>query len=55
MVRGQSRAECQAALEELCRLLGARPTLPPSDRIGPGWVARAQATAPATKGEGRQA
>lgn len=55
MVRGGTQDECQAALDRLCRLLGARPTLPPSDRIGPGWVARAQATAPVVKGEGRQA
>lgn len=53
MVRGQTRAERQAALDELCRLLGARPTNPPSDRIGPGWVARATATTPTGKGEGR--
>ena len=53
MVRGQTRDECQKALDRLCRLLDAVPTNPPSDRIGPGWVARAQATAPTPKGEGR--
>lgn len=53
MVRGASRDECQQALDELCRLLGARPTNPPTDRVGPGWVARAQAAAPTVKGEGR--
>ncbi|MFI2349715.1 hypothetical protein ACH492_22210 [Streptomyces sp. NPDC019443] len=53
MVRGQTRDECQAALDRLCRLLGATPTNPPTDRVGPGWVARAQAAAPANEGEGR--
>ena len=53
MVRGQTRDECQQALDRLCRLLDATPTNPPSDCIGPGWVARATATAPAGKGGGR--
>ncbi|MFD9223795.1 hypothetical protein ACFWDI_28280 [Streptomyces sp. NPDC060064] len=55
MVRGRTQQECQQALDRLCRLLEATPTLPPSDRVGPGWVARATATAPAAKGEGRGA
>lgn len=41
MVRATTREQCALALAELCRLLGAEPTLPPTDRIGPGWVARA--------------
>jgi hypothetical protein len=53
MIRSSSRAECQRELDALCRLLGARPTVGPSDRLGPGWVARAVKTpeAPAV-GEG---
>ena len=43
MIRGRTRTECQAALDRLCRLLGAVPTVLPTDRIGPGWVARAVA------------
>ncbi|MEU0991292.1 hypothetical protein [Streptomyces sp. NPDC005953] len=54
MVRGQTRHECQAALERLCRLLNAVPTNPPSDIIGPGWVARARGDAPSTTGENPQ-
>ncbi|MGW7053114.1 hypothetical protein [Streptomyces sp. NPDC054887] len=41
MVRGRTREQCQAALDELCRLLGAEPTMRPTDAVGPGWVARA--------------
>ena len=54
MVRGQTRAECQQALDRLCRLLDAVPTNPPTDTIGPGWVARATAAAPAGEGQGRE-
>lgn len=54
MVRGSSREECQAELDRLCDLLGAEPTLRPSDCVGGGWIARA---VPATKapadGDGR--
>ena len=55
MVRGATREECQAGLDELCQLLGAAPTLGPSSAVGPGWVARAvrKPTAPAAVGEGR--
>lgn len=41
MVRGSTRAECQRELDALCAALGAVPTVGPSDRLGPGWVARA--------------
>lgn len=41
MVRGRTRALCQEALDRLCAALGARPTMLPSDAVGPGWVARA--------------
>jgi hypothetical protein len=53
MVRGSTAAECQQALDELCRLLGAVPTILPTDRHGSGWLARAVVTpkAPAV-GEG---
>jgi len=53
MVRGSTAAECQRALDELCRLLGAVPTILPTDRHGAGWLARAIPTpkAPAV-GEG---
>jgi hypothetical protein len=50
MIRGRTRAECQAALDRLCRLLGARPTIGPSDRLGDGWVARAVGTPEALAG-----
>ncbi|WP_327300396.1 hypothetical protein [Streptomyces goshikiensis] len=41
MVRGGTREQCQRALDELCRLVGARPTILPTDRHGAGWIARA--------------
>ncbi|MGW2177703.1 hypothetical protein ACWCXX_06305 [Streptomyces sp. NPDC001732] len=42
MIRGRTEAECAAALERLCRLLGAVPTILPTDRLGSsGWLARA--------------
>lgn len=41
MLRGRTEAECRRELERLCRLLGARPTMLPTDRLGDGWVARA--------------
>ncbi|MET9517434.1 hypothetical protein [Streptomyces sp. NPDC002994] len=43
MIRAGSREQCAERLAELCRLLGAVPTLRPTDCIGPGWVARATA------------
>ncbi|WP_344492000.1 hypothetical protein [Streptomyces enissocaesilis] len=53
MVRGRSQAECAEALARLCRLLGAVPTLRPTDRIGPGWVARAVGPVVAREKAGR--
>jgi hypothetical protein len=47
MVRGSTRAVCQAALDSLCAALGARPTMLPSDAVGNGWIARAVPTAKA--------
>ncbi|MER7046764.1 hypothetical protein [Streptomyces jumonjinensis] len=44
MVRGRTESECARELDRLCHLLGARPTMRPSDRVGPGWVARAVRT-----------
>ncbi|MCX4626042.1 hypothetical protein [Streptomyces sp. NBC_01443] len=41
MVRGSSAAECQRALDELCRLLGAVVTTGPAQAGGSRWVARA--------------
>ena len=41
MVRGSSREACQRELDRLCELLGARPTMRPTDGTGRGWVARA--------------
>lgn len=55
MVRGETREDCQAALDELCQLLQAVPTMRPSDVIGPGWVARAVRAATAPAGESAQA
>ncbi|MGW5429971.1 hypothetical protein ACWET9_22575 [Streptomyces sp. NPDC004059] len=51
MVRGSSRETCQQALDQLCRLLGARPTMLPTDGTGRGWVARAIPTRPAESGQ----
>ncbi|MEX3099541.1 MULTISPECIES: hypothetical protein [unclassified Streptomyces] len=51
MVRATSREACQTALDRLCAALDARPTLLPSDIVGPGWVARAIA-APAPREPG---
>jgi hypothetical protein len=44
MVRGSTEAECRRELERLCRLLGAVATILPTDRHGPGWIARAVPT-----------
>ena len=41
MVRSRTQAICRHELDRLCRLLGARETNAPSDRVGRGWVARA--------------
>lgn len=41
MVRGDSRETCQRELDRLCQLLGAVPTMNPTDGTGRGWVARA--------------
>ncbi|OXS35400.1 hypothetical protein [Streptomyces sp. XY006] len=41
MVRGGTREACQRELDRLCELLGARPTMRPTDGTGRGWVARA--------------
>ncbi|MFI5985062.1 hypothetical protein ACIBEA_29875 [Streptomyces sp. NPDC051555] len=53
MVRGSTREQCQHALDELCRAVGAVATILPTDRHGAGWIARAVPTpeAPAV-GEG---
>jgi len=40
-VHGTTRLECQRALDDLCRLLGAQVTLPPADMLG-SWIARAE-------------
>lgn len=54
MVRGSTRAVCQAALDRLCAALGARPTMLPQDGTGRGWVARAiPDTTKAPAGDGR--
>ena len=42
MVRGRTQAECQQALDDLCRLLGATVTILPTDRLGDRWIARAE-------------
>ncbi|MFE5368171.1 hypothetical protein [Streptomyces mirabilis] len=41
MVRGSTRAVCQRELDRICQLLGAVPTMRPTDGTGRGWVARA--------------
>lgn len=55
MVRAGSREECQRELDRICLLLGAEPTILPTDRHGAGWIARAVPTtaAPAGEGQGR--
>lgn len=50
MLRGDTRQECQRALDELCRTLGAVPTILPTDRHGAGWIARAVPTPKAPAG-----
>lgn len=40
-MHGKTRQECQQALDDLCRLLGAQATLPPADMLG-SWIARAE-------------
>lgn len=50
MLRGDTRQECQRALDELCHTLGAVPTILPTDRHGAGWIARAVPTPKAPAG-----
>lgn len=44
MVRSRTEQECQQALDDVCRLLGARVTMLPTDRLGDRWIARAERT-----------
>ena len=53
MVRGATQETCQLELDRLCELLGARPTMRPSDSTGRGWVARAVPTPPHDEPAGR--
>ncbi|WP_435597075.1 hypothetical protein [Streptomyces anulatus] len=41
-VHGRTQAECQQALDDLRRLLNVAVTLPPTDRLGGSWIARAE-------------
>lgn len=41
-VHGRTQDECQQALDDLRRLLDAAVTLPPTDRLGGSWIARAE-------------
>lgn len=52
MVRGSTRAVCQRELDRICQLLGAVPTMLPSDSIGRGWTARAVPTVKAPDADG---
>lgn len=52
-VRGATQTECQLALDDLCTRLGARPTNPPANPVGRGWVARAVPSAKALAENGR--
>ncbi|MFJ3141699.1 hypothetical protein ACIPJM_04510 [Streptomyces halstedii] len=45
-VHGATQRECQDALDELGRLLDLTVTLPPTDRLGGNWIARATRKAP---------
>ncbi|MEU7738228.1 hypothetical protein AB0B51_35130 [Streptomyces griseus] len=45
-VHGRTQAECQQALDDLRRLLHVEVTLPPTDRLGGAWIARATRKAP---------
>jgi hypothetical protein len=56
MVRGRTQQQCQAALDALCRRLGAVATSAPAQSLGGGWIARAvlMPAAPAGEGQGRE-
>lgn len=41
-VHGRTQDECQQALDDLRRLLNVTVTLPPTDRLGGSWIARAE-------------
>ncbi|MFC8704105.1 hypothetical protein ACFUIV_18215 [Streptomyces anulatus] len=45
-VHGRTQDECQQALDDLRRLLDVEVTLPPTDRLGGAWIARATRKAP---------
>ena len=52
-VQHDSREECQAELERLCRDYGLAPVMRPMESLGTGrWLARAMPKAPAVS-EGR--
>lgn len=41
MVRATTEQACRLELDRICDLLGAVPTILPTDRHGAGWIARA--------------
>ncbi|MEV5854665.1 hypothetical protein [Streptomyces anulatus] len=45
-IHGRTQDECQQALDDLRRLLDVTVTLPPTDRLGGAWIARATRKAP---------
>lgn len=53
-VQHDSREECAAELERLCRQFGLTPILAPVRSVGrERWMARATPAAPAGEGQGR--
>ncbi|MCY0917027.1 hypothetical protein OS965_02400 [Streptomyces sp. H27-G5] len=50
MIKGGSEQECRQALDELCRAVGAVPTILPTDQHGGSWIARAVPTTKAPAG-----
>jgi hypothetical protein len=41
MVRGRTRAICQRELDRICSLPGVVAASKPTDKMPPGWIARA--------------
>ncbi|MDQ0792000.1 hypothetical protein [Streptomyces sp. B1I3] len=39
-VHGRTEAECQQALDDLCRLMPVSVTMLPTDMLGGRWIAR---------------
>jgi hypothetical protein len=52
MVRCATQGDCQREVDWLCRMRGAVQMMPPTERLGDGWVARVVMPKAPADGEG---